>query len=232
MGRAKGSRNKDFEDARRTIAGSVLRHASGHPGDAPSFRELARIAEVTPNTLRHYFPSRDAVFVAALASAHEEGAVHLERASGAGVAIPALEASIREYLEYFAAGFRHGVGHLIAFGLGAGLGNDVVGPAFLNSVLEPTLAALECRLDLHAKRGELVPCDVRLAALSLLSPLLVGLLHQQPLGGARCRPLAIATVVDEQVTRFLAAYGRAPRTVRKRPAPRAARGAKGKVVAR
>ena len=216
MGRTKGSRNKDFEDARKDIAARVMRHASLHPTDALSFRELARIADVTPNTLRHYYPSRDAVFVAALAHAREEGAEHLERAAGADAAVPALEASIRAYLEHFASGFAYGVGALIAFGLGAGLGNDVVGPAFLNSVLEPTLAALEHRLDLHAQRGELVSCDVRLAALALLSPLLVALLHQQPLGGARCRPLDLAAVVEEQVTRFLAAYGRTPKS----PAPR------------
>ena len=46
---------------------------------------------------------------------------------------------------------------------------------------------------------------------------------EQRLGGARCRPLDIATVIDEQVTRFLAAYARKPTSVPKRPALRSRR---------
>ncbi len=220
MGRAKGSRNKDFESSRREIAASVVRHALDAPGEIPSFRELARIADVTPNALRHYFPSRDAVLVAALAESRREGEVHLERAAGAGAATPPLARSLREYLEHFVMGFTFGVGHLIAFGLGAGLSNVAVGPAFVDSILEPTLAALESRLALHAARGELKPCDLRLAALSLLSPVLMGLIHQQPLGGSTCRPLDITKVAEEQVRVFVMAYGEVPsRDAAPRPSP-------------
>ncbi|WP_437929371.1 hypothetical protein WMF37_08890 [Sorangium sp. So ce291] len=45
------------------------------------------------------------------------------------------------------------------------------------------------RLARHVAAGELAPCDLRHAALALLGPLLLALLHQGPLGGRVCGPL-------------------------------------------
>jgi hypothetical protein len=73
-------------------------------------------------------------------------------------------------------------------------------------VLEPTLQALEHRLKNYVAQGVVVDCDTRHAALMLLSPLLLALLHQHDLGGTRCRPLAIPALIDEHVRVFVRAY--------------------------
>lgn len=207
MGRNKGSRNKDFEEERRAIAERTAGFFFSGASEVPSFRELAKIAGVTPTTLRHYFPTRDHLLVAALEIAHESGREEIARSAGRGEELPPLGASMTGYLNHFVFGFHAGVGNLFSFGLTAGLGNANVGPAFVGQVLEPTLVALEERLVVHRARGELAPCDTRLAALSLVSPVLVALLHQFPLGGATCRPLDVQAVIGEQVERFVRAYG-------------------------
>jgi len=79
-----------------------------------------------------------------------------------------------------------------------------VGPAFLDAVLEPVLQAAEARLERHVARGELPAMDTRAASLALLSPIVLGLLHQGPLGGSGCRPLDVPTFVD----RHYAAWAR------------------------
>ena len=49
---------------------------------------------------------------------------------------------------------------------------------------------------------------LRIAALSLLSPLLLGAVHQHGLRGDGVRPLALPALCDEILDRFLLAYGR------------------------
>ena len=56
----------------------------------------------------------------------------------------------------------------------------------------------------------IVECDTRHAALMLLSPLLLALLHQNDLGGTRCRPLSLPALIDEHVRVFARAYRVSP----------------------
>ena len=76
----------------------------------------------------------------------------------------------------------------------------------LVDVLEPTLQALEKRLQASIEHGLIIECDTRHAALALVSPLLLALLHQHDLGGTRCRPLSVPNLIDEQVNMFARAY--------------------------
>ena len=84
-------------------------------------------------------------------------------------------------------------------------------------LLEPLLQAGEQHLQRHLDAGQLAPCDVRRAALTLQGPLVLGLLHQDNLSGDGCRPLDLDAFIDAHVDAFLRAFpptakGRSPST--------------------
>ena len=85
-----------------------------------------------------------------------------------------------------------------------------LGPAYINEILEPTLKAVEARLARHRAEGELRSCDLRHAALALIAPPLLALLHQGELFGSLCRPLDINAFLKDHLDGFLRAYS-APR---------------------
>ncbi|MBK8259353.1 MAG: hypothetical protein IPK82_42700 [Polyangiaceae bacterium] len=210
MGRLLGARNQDYEATKvalaRRVRGAVVRR-----GAQVSLHELAREADVSIPTIKHYFGDRSGAVAEALRTVKEDAAQYT-----AGVADPGdkgFEASLRALAtELAAAWVPHGVGQLFTAGMGAGLFDKAAGPGYLDGVLEPTVLAMEERLRVHARRGEarLDPTDelaVRTAALAFLSPLLVALIHQHGLSGIKCRPLPMAAFINELVERFTAAYG-------------------------
>ena len=88
--------------------------------------------------------------------------------------------------------------------LAAGMDDPALGPATVDALLEPVLQAVEARLGVHRDRGELAAdADLRHAALALVSPLLLGLLHQRSLGGSGCRPLDLRRSRRIHVARFV-----------------------------
>ena len=97
-------------------------------------------------------------------------------------------------------------GAIQAAALSAGLAEAAVGPAYLNEVLEPVLQALEQRIAALAARDELHPTDVRVAALELLAPVFLALLHQDALSGTRCRPLDMDTFLSAHLDHILRAW--------------------------
>jgi AcrR family transcriptional regulator len=86
---------------------------------------------------------------------------------------------------------RYGLGRLFASTLALGLEHRTLGPAFVEELLEPLLQAVEQLLATFVDNGDLPPTDVRAAALSLASPVILALLHQDNLHGAHCRPLDV-----------------------------------------
>jgi AcrR family transcriptional regulator len=168
-------------------------------------RDLARASGVSTPTLRHYFPTREALIEAVFKSAHASALPHLHQiASGE---LPPLRESLLGVLGYILSGLLDsGLAELHALGLRAGLKNPVLGPVYLVEVLEPSLVALEARLQRHALRGELKTENSRLAALQLLSPLLLAVLHQRELGGTKCRPLKLHALLKPHVDSFVRAW--------------------------
>jgi len=207
MTRPLGTRNAQFEDRRDALlrkAGERLALQNGNP---PSFRELALACGVSVATLRHYFGNRETL-IKELFSLHlATGRRHLNEAERGPLQHESIEDSLREVLERIARGWTSGfLGALHRIGLSEGLRHRATALDYLVDVLEPTLQALERRLQSSIEQGLIVACDTRHAALALVSPLLLALLHQHDLGGTRCRPLSVPTLIDEQVRMFARAY--------------------------
>jgi len=202
--RLPGSKNADYDQQRDELLARLRPRLLAPAGVSASFRELAAAADVSPATLRHYFGDRAGVLRAMLAALGKDGLPYLAEVA---IAPPGpVDKTLRALLSRVLVGWRFGVGAIHALGLTAGLGDGVVGPAYVQEILEPTLQATEARLARHAADGALVIRDVRVAALELLSPVLLALLHQDGLGGARCRPLDMDAFLDEHLRTFLRAH--------------------------
>jgi AcrR family transcriptional regulator len=204
MARKPGDKNRDFEQKRSNILDALEERLLQPDGGFVTLNEMATVAQVSLSTLRHHVGTRADVWSAMLERYGARGAPYLQL-----VASPtdmALEDSLRLTLTMILAGLQRGLLPMLATGLVVGLQEPTVGPAYLNTMLEPILASLEARLGHHEARGELAPCDRRAAALFLISPLLLGALHQQGLGGCGVRPLDMGAMVEELLTRFLRAY--------------------------
>jgi AcrR family transcriptional regulator len=210
MGRRPGARNADYEATKNALAVKILR-AVVRRGAQVSLHDLAREAEVSIPTLKHYFGDRSNAVAEALRTVRESAARYIATVADPG------DRDLRGSLVALATGLAGawvpaGVGQLFASGMSAGLFDEVAGPGYLDGVLEPTVLAMEERLRAHARRGEasLDPEDelsVRTAALAFLSPLLVALIHQHGLSGTKCRPLPVDAFIESLVGRFVAAYG-------------------------
>ena len=207
MVRTKGARNENHDERRAALL-AALRERLRAPGPAPSLRELARAADVTVPTLRHYFADRDGVVLAVMAE---------ELAGGSGPGGPLEIAatpsgpfaeSVRDLLAHADAGFVHGgLTDAHAVGLVEGLRSDAIGPNYLALALDPTVDAFAERLRAHQARGEMrADADPKAAALQLLSPLVVARLHQDRLAGAAGNPLDVSAMLDQQAEAFVRGY--------------------------
>lgn len=190
MGRPPGSRNRDYDQTRQDLALRLSPRLLRDGGEPASFSDLAEAAGVSATTLKHYFNDRNGVFTAVMAAVRADGAAYIEQACQPAGRVPA-ESVPGLLLGTIAAWRRHGVGRLFASSLALGLESDRRGPAFLAGLLEPVLEGAEQLLAAHVADGELPACDVRAVALSLVSPVVLALLHQDNLGGASTRRLDV-----------------------------------------
>ena len=204
MARTAGARNTDYEQQRWDLARKVRAVMFRDGGLEASLRELAAGAGTSVSTLKHYFEDRAGVTSAVLESLRIDAAPFLAKAS-----IP-TDPDLRRSLAGYVAGLRqawfvHGVGNLEARSLATGLGSSAFGPTYVNSVLEPLLQSFEQLLRTHIQRGQMVRCDERFAALEFLSPIVLGLFHQDSLSGRSCRPLDLDAFLERHLDAFLAA---------------------------
>lgn len=204
MSRPRGRKNADHQEVRRALVQRAAEWLLSPAHAGASFRDLAAACDVSPSTLRHYFADKEALLDEVFAWFARAGEPHLVQA--VLDVPPDLEQSLRAFLAQLLVGWRNGVGGVHTFGLKTGLGDLHFGARYLDTLLEPTLRALEARLARHVAAAQLPPCDLRHAALSLASPVLVALLHQDALGGRACRPLDVDAFVSGHVARFLRAW--------------------------
>ena len=196
------ARSADYDVKRRQLLGRIAIRFK--QPDRPSLRELAVAAEVSVPTLRHYFGDREGVVAAVLADAHARGAPFLALAARPDGPLPH---SLRTGLTQVVQGHLFAVGGFHAIGLTEGLLHRTMGPHYLQTILEPALQAFELRLQAHIDLGELKQINVRHAALGLVAPVVLFMLHQGELGGHRVRPGGPGELVDYLVEAFVAAFG-------------------------
>lgn len=203
MGRPKGSRSPGYAERRRELAQQVFQTIL-EDGNS-SLRSMAEKTAVSRPTLRHYFGSREGAVQAALESAAHLGKPHQERL--AHLPVDDAREALLEALRLVVMGWREfGVGHIHEVGLKVGLEDDRTAHTYVCDILEPLLQAMERLLARLVGAGRLAPHNPRQGALFLVSPVVMGLLHQDGLGGSEIRPLAIDGVVEGVVDTWCRAH--------------------------
>jgi AcrR family transcriptional regulator len=204
MARKTGDRNRDFDKKREQILDALQGRLLSEDAPRITMHEMATVAGCSLSTLRHHFGSRPNLYAALLARYGGIGKRYHDELRKP-VELP-LKESLTEFLRLLLIGLRHGVLDIHAVGLAVGMRDEVVGPAYLREILEPMLQAVEHRLAHHRQRGELRDVNLRIAALSLVSPLLMAALHQQGLFGHEVRPLSLDDLSAELLQSFLRAH--------------------------
>jgi hypothetical protein len=117
---------------------------------------------------------------------------------------------VREFARALVFGLQAGsvvrLGDVFAASLCEGLADPKVSPLALAHLIDPALDALTARLDEHARRGEMAKTDTRAAALMLLSPLLMAVLHQDQMNGRERRSIELTSLADQISAAFVRAY--------------------------
>ncbi len=200
MTRTEGSRNQNYDARRRELLLFARARLGRAAGSRASFREMAEACDVSVPTLRHYFRRREDLIMAVMEENLAEGRPHLEH-----VATPrgSFAASVREALAYVVFGYDHGVGEVHTVGLTEGLRHDDLGPAYVDLVLQPSFDAVRRRLDAHVVAGEMRETDTHHAALCLLSPVVLLMLHQRELGGAKRYPIDLERFLEDHAASFV-----------------------------
>ena len=207
LSRPKGARDADHEAKRRDLLAKMTVHMARREGARASLREMAAAAEVSVPTLRHYFGDRAQTLDAVLEECLRRGRPGLDaqRFSDKPFAL-SIASYAADLVRVLGEPKTVRLGDVFALSLAEGFLDPGLGPSALRHILDPTIDALQARLALHVERGEMVPADLRTAAMMLISPLLVASLHQQQLRGERQSPLALDVMTDEVVAAFLRAY--------------------------
>jgi AcrR family transcriptional regulator len=208
MARTAGARNSDYAERRNSLIIKARERLQLQSGSPPSFRELALACGVSVPTLRHYFANREELIRGIFAYYLLGAERHLARASSAESGD--LATVLKGVMSRIVVGWTQGnVGALHRIGLSEGLRNPATALHYLMDVLEPTLQALETRLESYRESGIIrADTQTRHAALALVAPLVLALLHQVDLGGTRCRPLGLPELIEQHVSMFVRAYQR------------------------
>ncbi len=206
MGRIPGARNRDHDEARSRLLQRISQQMLASGGTHPSLRTLAEGAGVDPGTLRHYFGDRRGVVQAAFEHLLQFG--QERQAWARSLAELPARAAFKQLLEQIAAAWTGALGGMHAAGFSEGMADSELGQIYVSAILEPTLNSVEELLIIFHTRGELSVPDARVAALALMSPVLLALFHQHQLQGRRCRPLALPVFVEQHLDGFMKGYSK------------------------
>lgn len=196
--------NGDREDRKSALLARLRRVLRAERDYAPSWRELAKGAGASLSTITHHFGKREDVVAAIMEDDLAGATAELEIMATADAD---FAASIRGAVLHLLDGMRHGgLDALFSSGLREGFSHARIGPLFLTTALEPTLQACEARLATHVARKEMIEGNLRVAALALISPVVLAALHQTKLGGHDVRPLDLDEFAKQHAERFVRAW--------------------------
>ena len=206
MGRPPGARDREYDAKRTALARSLSGRLQRVDGAPAALSDLAVTAGVSTTTLRHYFGDRDGVVRAVLETVRDDSERYLR--GGTTVRGRPPERTLPDLLLGTVLAWRdHGLDRTLTGALAVGLGSATRGPHVVASLLEPLLQAVEGLLAEHAERGELPALSAeraREAALALVAPLLLALLHQHALDGRTVRPLDVESLARSHAELVLA----------------------------
>lgn len=209
MGRTPGARNEGYFERRKELLESLVPPLLEHGPAALSLRRMAEEVHASVTTLRHYFGDRTGVLVAIYEHLHESARPYLDASVRRDSDDPVAE--LLRFLRGLTMAWRaYQVGRMHVLGLGEGFTDARLGMAYVNDLLEPTVQTAERLLADLDDHGLLEIPDTRAAALGLVSPAVVALLHQDPLNGSQCRPLDVDAFLERLVEGFV--HGHAPRS--------------------
>ncbi|GBF57182.1 hypothetical protein PbB2_00843 [Candidatus Phycosocius bacilliformis] len=206
MSRPKGSRGKDYAAKRQELVRLIQAHVLAHPTERSSLRQFAEVCGVSLPTILHYFDNRQGVAEAVLQLSFQDAEPMLVASAQP---IGDLATCVRTKLNYIQIAFRRfGLSQLNMWGLSEGLGDQMSGPAYLTYFLEPSLQSCEACLKHYQEVGEVAAhIDIRFAALNMLSPLILLLMHQDGLGGCQVREADVDVFIDHHTRSFCRAVG-------------------------
>jgi AcrR family transcriptional regulator len=202
--RPNGTRNAIYDVRRRQLIERLRRKFKDGAAQRPTLREFAKACDCSVSTLNHYFGRREDVVQAVFTESRESASAQIANIRQADR--PFAE-SVREVLgQAWLALAERGVAKTLALGLVEGLGSPRLGAAYINEMFDPFVLALAERLSSHVARGEMRAVDTRMAALALVSPLLLAALHQKELQGEEVLPLSSSDFVEHLAAAFVRAY--------------------------
>jgi AcrR family transcriptional regulator len=203
MGRPPGRRSDDYDDKRAALAHQVYLALLEDP--QISLTRMAECAGVTRPTLVHYFGDRNGAARAALESAALVG----RRFLGLIVSLPIHDPQqvLEQVLLLTIVGWRdRGVGRLHEVGIQLGLNDAETAHCYLSEILDPLTESMQHLLDRMVVAGSIAHPDTHTAAVQLLGPVVLALLHQHGLGGRSVSPLSEEDLAREHVRAFMRAY--------------------------
>lgn len=189
-------------DRRSELLAILARTAIAERSAPVSLRQFAIKAGVSEPTLRHYFTDRQGVVIAIIAYFADGARDWLERSAQPG-------ADLAEAVSGYGALALEGSSSNVfaqahAFAFVESIHDRVVARAYLDTIIEPSLQALERRLGPGVDPGGQDAERVRHSAIFLYAPVLVAVLHQRLLGGDQIRPLDMTRFFDDLTRLFTA----------------------------
>ncbi len=174
----------------------ILARAATAERSAPvSLRQFAIKAGVSEPTLRHYFSDRQGVVIAIIDYFADGAKSWLDRSAKPAASV---EDAVRGYAELALEGADTDIfAQAHAFALVESIHDPVVARAYLDTVIEPSLKAIEARLAPSLDPARADPDRVRHAAIALYAPILIAVLHQRLLRGAEARPLDMGAFFND-----------------------------------